>query len=167
MLRRVHHPEDLGIFKILLGTLMKIVPVKAGVHGLQGSFPCLSKSPGTMQLCDKIIFRCSLKWHQFILLSVKLKNLPWIFLVEQFPILASCSILCCGTIYCKICTLPESRQGYCLLHRSVKFDFQLALCIEPCDITTSPCLTACASTWLISNHISPWHRMLKWDSIEF
>ena len=55
---------------------------------------------------------------------------------------------------------------YCLMHQSVTFDFHFALGMKPSDITSSPCLTAHASTWLISNHISPWHTMSKWDSIE-
>ena len=56
--------------------------------------------------------------------------------------------------------------AYCLMHRSVTFDFEFAFGMKPSDITFCLCLTAHASTWLISYHISPWQTMPKWDLIE-
>ena len=50
---------------------------------------------------------------------------------------------------------------YGLLSRSVTFDFHFTLGIKPSDIMSLPCLTAHASTWLISNHISTYHTMPK------
>ena len=54
--------------------------------------------------------------------------------------------------------LPDASKCY--------FWLSLAFGMKPSDITFWPCLTTYASTWLISYHISPWHTMSKWDSIE-
>ena len=46
------------------------------------------------------------------------------------------------------------KTAYCLMQRSVTFDFQFALGIDPSDITSPPCLTAHASNWLITRKVN-------------
>ena len=57
------------------------------------------------------------------------------------------------------------RKLLLLMNQSVTFYFYFALGIKPSDITFSACLTAHASTWLISNHFSP-YGILCWSGIQ-
>ena len=57
------------------------------------------------------------------------------------------SVWVCQTCHTWWCTRSLIVYSYCLMHRSVTFDFEFVLGIKPSDVTFWPCLTARAKQW--------------------